>query len=179
MNWDNPDLPPELLEKCNARIQDFDSKQTELSGVDGAHEAKKLITDLYKICRGSDDTSTEEELLKKGQNWDPDEPEFAHTQKYVNRLFSDRLQEASDYLEKAIVHKESLISEAASNARSKNAKASADKRHAETNQIKENAIAYYVANKEKFINKKDAARKLEELFPPLSHRTYCDAIKGL
>jgi hypothetical protein len=119
MNWLNRDLPPKTLEKLDAKIKLFMSEQTELDGAEGSLEVKILCIDLYKVYKDKDDQRTEEELLAMGERWDTDEPELAHIQKYINRLMSDRLQEASDYFEEAAEHEASKKSEAASDAISK------------------------------------------------------------
>jgi hypothetical protein len=126
MKWLNRDLPPKILKKLDAKIKRFMSEQTDLDGAGGSLEVKKLCIDLYKVYKDKDDRRTEEELLAMGERWDTDIPELAHIQKYINRLMSDRLQEASDYFEDAAILEESKKEKAASNAKSKNAKESAN-----------------------------------------------------
>jgi len=127
MNWLNRDLPPKILKKLDAKIKRFMSEQADLNGAEGSLEVKKFCIDLYKVYKDKDDQRTEEELLAMGERWDTDIPELAHIQKYINRLMSGRLQEASDYFEHAAILEESKKEKAASNAykarQSKNAKA--------------------------------------------------------
>ena len=178
MNWPDRDLPPKVLENLDAKIELFMSQKTALDNEEGMSKVKKFSVDLYKIYVGKNDLRTEEELLAKGEKWDTDEPKLTHIQKFINRLMSDKLQEASDYFENAAKYAELINSEAVFNSRRKSAKASADKKHRGNNRIKADAIAYYLKNRETFVTKGDAARKLEKRFPPLSYRTYYDALKG-
>jgi hypothetical protein len=179
MKWLNRDLPPKILKKLDAKIKRFMSEQTDLDGAGGSLEVKKLCIDLYKVYKDKDDRRTEEELLAMGERWDTDIPELAHIQKYINRLMSDRLQEASDYFEDAAILEESKKEKAASNAKSKNAKESANIRHRPNNRIIAKAMKYYSKNIGDYKNKTQAACDLAIRFPPLKTATYYKKIKEL
>jgi len=177
--WPDDQLDPIMLAKLNDRISVFMSNSTELADIEGSLEVKKLSIDLYKIWRGSADTSTEEELLVKGANWDTEEPKLAQIQKYLNRLLSGKHQEASDYFEKSVEHKKSIISEGLDQAKSQAGTDRVNKKHGPNNRTKAKAIEFYKINKDDYVSKTQAAHDLEIRFPPLKAETYYKALTKL
>ena len=129
MSWPDENLAPDVLAKLNKKIKEFDSITTDLKGAEGAIIVQKFCIDLYIIWKSSEDPRTREELLKKGSSWDTEEPNLAHIQKYINRLMTGKLQDASDYFENSLQHTESIVEEGVFQNRSQNAKKNAHKLH--------------------------------------------------
>ena len=98
-------------------------------------------------------------------------------QKYVNRVLAGKLNSATDYLEKAIQHKSEVEKNAAAGRVKEMGQSGANTKHANNNQVKANAIAYYLQNRDQYSTKKAAAVDLERRFPPLSWTTYLGALK--
>lgn len=90
---------------------------------------------------------------------------------------TERLAEASEYMERATNRKVFIISEGVTQAKSISAKESANKGHAANNRIKAEAIDYYKNNQHKYTNKTQAAYDLEIKYPPLKFETYYKALK--
>lgn len=177
MNWLNRrPVTAEVALKLKERIQNFIEENTAIDGGCDHLSVKKLIQDLYLIVRLETDSKYSKMLIDRiselAASWDTEEPELAHIQKYLNRLFSDREQLATDYIDRSINLKIESDNALSKQAKSDTAKNNAHLKNLETNQVKEAALNYFNGNSHKFKTKKEAARELELKFPPIKYSTY-------
>lgn len=184
MKWPNDgSAPRSIIEKMNDRIKRFlDEDPSENGGADCA-AVKELIVDLQQIWVGDVPRIEQEERLKSlqefGSTWDTDDPQLTHIQKYLNRLLSDEETRATDYISAVIEQRakdeETIGRQALSESGTKGGK----KKHETTNRVKEAAILYYEQHKQVFTSKKEAARYLEQKFPPIKFSTYYRFLSNL
>ena len=182
MNWNNStglDAATEAL--LNNRIQKYLDEDYSASAGDDAQAVHTLILELYGIYKCASGPigiyKAQQEIIAKGKQWDTDDPALAQIQKYVNRILAGKLNSATEYLEKAIQHKSEVEKNAAAGRVKEMGQSGANAKHANNNQVKENAIAYYLQNRDQYSTKKAAAVDLERRFPPLSWTTYLGALK--
>lgn len=182
MNWNNStglDAATEAL--LNNRIQKYLDEETSASAGDDAQAVHTLILELYEIYKSVSDPidiyNAQQEIIAKGKQWDTDDPALAQIQKYVNRVFAGKFNSATDYLEKAIQHKSDVQKKAATERVKEMGQSGANAKHETNNQVKANAIAYYLQNRDQYSTKKAAAVDLERRFPPLSWTTYLGVLK--
>jgi len=182
MNWlSRRPVTAEVEVKLKERIQSFIEENTTNNGGSDYLSVKKLIQDLYLIVKLETDSKHSKILINRiselAASWDSEEPELAHIQKYLNRLFSNREQLASDYIDRSINLKIESDNALSKKAKSDTAKNNAQLKNHETNQIKKAALKYYEENHEKFKLKKEAARELELKFPPIKYSTYYRSLR--
>jgi hypothetical protein len=177
MKWPHvPNMPSEVAEQLEQRLATFLDEDASSDGGSDGVAVQELILDLYEIGTSHLDPADEGarlmELILRGLEWDTEEPRYVHAQKYVNRLFDGRLSEAHAYIDKAhasrvddavAAGKDAMASAGAQGGRKKNLAAQTA--------IKA-ALRYYNEHNAAFESKKDAARNLERLFPPVKHSTY-------
>jgi hypothetical protein len=182
MNWDNStglDAATEAL--LNNRIQIYLDEDSSASAGDDAQAAHTLILELYGLYKSASDPiciyKAQQEIIAKGKQWDTDDPAFAQIQKYVNRVLAGKFSSATDYLEKAIQQKTEVQRNAAADRSKEMGQSGANVKHANNNQVKANAIAFYLQNLDRYPTKKAAAVDLERRFPPLSWTTYLGVLK--
>ncbi len=182
MNWNNStglDAATEAL--LNNRIQKYLDEDSSASGGDDAQGVHALILELYGIYKSASGPigiyKAQQEIIAKGKQWDTDDPALAQIQKYVNRVLAGKFNSATGYLEKAIQHKIEVQKIAAADRLKVMGQSGANAKHANNNQVKANAIAYYLQNHDQYSTKKAAAVDLERRFPPLSWTTYLGVLK--
>jgi hypothetical protein len=177
MNWlSRRPVTAEVEVKLKERIQSFIEENTANDGGSDYLSVKKLIQDLYLIVKLETDSKQSKILIDRiselAASWDSEEPELAHIQKYLNRLFSNREQLASDYIDRSINLKIESDNELSKQTKSDTAKNNAHLKNLETNQVKEAALNYFNENRHKYKTKKEAAYELASKFPPLKYTTY-------
>ncbi len=182
MNWLNRrPVSSEIEVKLKERIQSFIKENTTNDGGSDHLSVKKLIQDLYLIVKLETESKHSKILIERiselAANWDSEEPELAHIQKYLNRLFSDREQLATDYIDRSITSKIKSEEQLIKQAKSDTAKNNAHLKNLEINQVKEAALNYFNENSYKFKTKKEAARELELKFPPIKYSTYYRSLR--
>jgi hypothetical protein len=182
MNWlSRRPVTADVEVKLKERIQNFIEENTANDGGSDHLSVKKLIQDLYLIVKLETDSKHSKILTERisalAASWDSEEPELAHIQKYLNRLFSNREQLASDYIDRSINLKIESDNVLSKQAKSDTAKNNAHLKNLETNQAKEAALKYYEENHAKFESKKEAARELELKFPPIKYSTYYRSLR--
>ncbi len=177
ITWpDSPEISHAVRFKLNSRIAQFLQEDTSDDGAKDGHAIQNLVLDLIaiysetegKLNEGASQLST----IVSGLEWDTEEPKFAHIQKYINRLFSGRLLEAHEYIDKAISQRLADDAEIARGAiRETGAKGGNEKNRLHKEAIK-NAMAFYQDNHSKFKTKKAAAYECAVRFPPVKMSTY-------
>jgi type I site-specific restriction-modification system R (restriction) subunit len=182
MNWLNlRPVSAEVELKLKERIQNFIEENTANDGGNDHLSVKKLIQDLYLIVKLGADSKHSKILIDRiselAASWDSEEPELAHIQKYLNRLFSDRKELASEYIDRSINLKIESDNALSKQTKSDTAKNNAHLKNLETNQVKEAALNYFNKNSHKFKTKKEAARELELMFPPIKYSTYYRSLR--
>jgi len=182
MNWNNTtglDAATEAL--LNNRIQKYLDEDYSASAGDDAQAVHTLILELYGIYKSASDPigiyKAHQEIIAKGKHWDTDDPALAQIQKYLNRVLAGKFNSATDYFEKSIQHKSEVKKNAATDRVKEMGQSGANSKHAKNNQVKANAIAYYLQNRGQYPTKKAAAVDLERRFPPLSWTTYLGILK--
>lgn len=182
MNWNNStglDAVTEAL--LNDRLQKYLDSDSSESGGNDAQAVRELIFDLYAIYKSASDPigvyEAQQEIIAKGKQWDTDDPSLAQIQKYVNRVLDGRLISAADYIEKATQHTSEIQNNAATGRVKEMGKSGGNAKHANNNQVKANAIAYYLQHRSQYPTKKAAAVDLERRFPPLTWTTYQGVLK--
>jgi hypothetical protein len=183
MKWINDNsLSNEIEQLLNDRLQKYLDADSNPRGGENAQAVQNLILDLYVIYKGSNSPQEkfrlEQEIILKGKNWDTDDPTLAQIQKYVNRVLSGQNSAATDYLSKAIEHEQTSKAVGAAKVIQVNGRAGAEKRHAGTNKILEEAKQFYLSNPSQFDSKKQAAIVLSEKFPPIKPGTYTNKLKN-
>jgi hypothetical protein len=145
--------------------------------------AQELSLDLFSIFMEAEGKNEEGflqlQLILKGIDWDTSDPRLAHSQKYINRLFSGRLEEASDYLEKLQQHRAEEAKVVVANAAKRNGSAGGQKKNSAQKEAIRNAIAFCRNNPHMFASKKDAARYCEDHYPPVKFSTYYRVLPGI
>jgi len=177
MKWPNDESASRsTIEKMNDRIKRFlDEDPSENGGADGA-AAKELIIDLHRIWVGDAPLTEQEERRKSlrefGRTWDTDDPRLTHIQKYLNRLLGDEDTRATDYISAVIEQRAKEEEIIGRRTLSESGARGSKKKHEPTNRVKEVALLYYEQHEQEFASKKEAARYLEQNFPPIKFTTY-------
>ena len=134
MKWpENTAISAATRQKLDHRIALFLNAQP--SNPDDIQEqvaAQDLSLDLFAIYMEADgqdeDGFLELQLIFNGINWDTDNPRLAHSQKYINRLFSCRLDEAGAYLEALKQHRTEEAQAVVADAAKRNGSAGGQKK---------------------------------------------------
>jgi hypothetical protein len=185
MKWpENTAISPATRQKLEQRIALF--LQAQPSNPDDIQEqldTKDLCLELFAIYKGaegqSEDGPLKLQLILTGINWDTDNPRLAHSQKYINRLFSCRLDEAGAYLEALKEHRTEEAQAVVTDAAKRNGSAGGQKKSSVNKEAIEKALAYCNANPHQFKSKKDAARYCEANFKPVKYSTFYRVLPGI
>ncbi len=182
MTWlTSRSVSAEVEQKLEKRINEYLANDSSNDGGKDGGAAKELVIELYLIIEGHADHQREEllrqHITKLAAEWDSDDPELAHIQKYLNRLFSVRKQSASDYIDRAVNQQIASTAAIIHSAKKSAATHSANSKHEQNNAAKNAALAYYEKNKSSYSSKKIAACDLESKFPPLKCSTYYRLLK--
>ena len=171
---------PKIAAKVQDRLQErLDRFLLEDESTDGGKDSaavRLLCIDLYSIFRGCKGTDAEVSELfdfaSKTADWDTEEPHLAHIQKYLNRLFAGSDQAAHTYLDRAINQKIAAEAGVAAATMSRNGSKGGTAAQLKKVQAIAQAQQHYQQNHTQFKNKKEAARRYENLFPPVKFSTY-------
>ncbi len=185
MKWpENTAISAATRQKLDHRIALFLNAQP--SNPDDIQEqvaAQDLCLDLFAIYKEvegqNEDGFMELQLILSGIDWDTDDPRLAHSQKYINRLFSCRLDEAGAYLEALEQHRTEEAHGVVADAAKRNGSAGGQKKNKANKEVIENALAYCKANPNQFKSKKEAARYCEKNFRPISYGTFYRRLTGI
>jgi hypothetical protein len=182
MTWlTSRSVSAEVEQKLEKRINEYLANDSSHNGGMDGGAAKELVIELYLIIEGNADPEQEEllreQITKMAAEWDSDDTQLAHIQKYLNRLFSVREQSASDYIDRAVNQQIASTTAIVHSAKKSAATHSANSKHEKNNAAKNAALAYYEKNKANYSSKKNAARDLESKFPPLKYSTYYRLLK--
>lgn len=177
MKWpDDPRIEPDVRSKLEARLAQFLADDLGPDGANNAQGVQDLILDLYDIYTSQARDSALElrqfMLILNGMEWDTEEPQYVHSQKYINRLFSSRTSEAYTYLDKAINERAVEDSRVAKDAFAQVGARGGEAKNQNSNSVVAQALDYYKKNHATFKNKKEAARYCERNFPPVKFSTY-------
>ncbi len=169
-------MPPEVADQLEQRLAAFIEEDISPDGGSDGTAVQNLILDLYSIATSHLGSDTEEvrlmELIFRGLEWDTEDPHLVHAQKYINRLFASRLDDAHAYIDKAHAGRIEADAAAGASAIASAGASGGRKRHRQTTKAKEAALRYYAEHRGEFRSKKEAAITLSELFPPVTMSTY-------
>lgn len=184
MKWpDDPNLPPDIVARLNQRIEEFLDADRSTNGGANAAAVRALVLDLFSIhqsCVGEvNKVSRQSELELQGLYWDTDEPNLAHVQKYINRLFAGQLENATEYIDRAINERASADAALVKDTMVRTGGRGGTAKRTKTSPIIEVAMLYYRENHQQYKTKKDAARHLEGKFPPVAYSTYYRKLRNL
>jgi hypothetical protein len=185
MKWpENTAISIATRQKLDHRIALFLNAQP--SNPDDIQEqvaTQDLCLDLFAIYMEADgqneDGFLELQLNLNGINWDTDNPRLAHSQKYINRLFACRLDEAVAYLEALKQHRTEEAQAVVADAAKRNGSAGGQRKNMANKEAIDKALAYCEANPHQFKSKKEAARYCEENFKPVKYSTYYRLLSGI
>ena len=185
MKWpENTAISAATRQKLEHRIALFLNSQP--SNPDDLQEqvaTQGLCLDLFAIYKEAEgqneDGFMELQLILSGIDWDTADPRLAHSQKYINRLFSCRLDEASAYLEALEQHRTEETHGVVADAAKRNGSAGGQKKNKAHKEAIEKALAYCKANPYKFKTKKEAARYCEENYKPVTYSTFYRLLSGI
>lgn len=185
MKWpENTAISAETRQKLDQRIAMF--LQVQPSNPDDTEEqiaTQDLCLELFAIYMEAEgqneDGFLELQLILNGIEWDTDDPQLTHSQKYINRLFSCRLDEAGAYLEALQQHRAEDAKAVLANAAKRNGAAGGQKKNSAKKEAIEKALAYCRANPHQFGSKKEAAWYCEANFKPVKYSTYYRLLPGI
>lgn len=177
MRWpEDARVTPDIRSKLDARLAKFLTDDPGLDGAADSEAVQDLILDLYAIYTTDAGSNAVElrqfMLILGGIEWDTDEPRHVHSQKYINRLFSNRTDEAYTYLDKAISDREAEDARVAKDAFVQAGASGGEAKNKDSNAAVAKALDYYKKNHAEFKNKKEAAWYCAEHFPPIKYSTY-------
>lgn len=184
MKWpQDARIAPAVREGLESRIAQFLSEDASSDGGKDGRAVQKLLLDLYAIYTSLAGTEAEElsqfNLILAGVTWDTDEPRFAHAQKYINRLFSDQIDEAHAYIDKAINERATEDYAVGKTAIAEAGARGGKAKHQEAAAAIERAMAFCERHHAGFKSKKDMARYCEKHFPPVKYTTYYRMLRKL
>jgi hypothetical protein len=177
MKWPNsPNLSTEVIALLNKRLQEFVDADSSPGGGEDGYAVQELILDLYSIytnCVGAEDEELRQmELIFRGMRWDTEEPSLVHAQKYINRLFADKRDDAYIYLDKALQERHQLARQAVNQTQSIAGLSGAKAKHRKKNEVIAAALIHFDNKKTTYASKKEAAFDLAENFPPVTFKTF-------
>jgi hypothetical protein len=160
----------------NAQPSNPDDTQEQLA-------AQNLCLDLFTIyieAEGQNGNGfLELQLILNGIDWDTDDPRLTHSQKYINRLFACRLDEAAAYLEALQLHRAEEAKAVVTSAAKRNGSAGGQKKSSAKKKAIQDAIAFCRNNPYQFKSKKEAARYCEKHYGQATYSTYYRALSGI
>jgi hypothetical protein len=171
-----PQIAAEVQDRLQERLDRFLAEDESIDGGKDSAAVLLLCIDLYSIAHRFTGTVAEVaelfEFASYAAEWDTEEPHLAHIQKYLNRLFSGSDHAAYMYIDRAI--KQKIAAEAGVAAATMSRNGSKGGTAAQLKKVEAIAQAqqHYQLNHTQFKNKKEAARRYEELFPPVKFSTY-------
>jgi len=185
MKWpENTAISAATRQKLDHRIALF--LQAQPSNPDKMQEqlaAQDLCLDLFAIYMEAEgqkeDGFMELQLILSGIDWDTDDPRLAHSQKYINRLFACRLDEAGAYLEALQQHRKEEARAVVTYTAKRNGSAGGEKKNRSKKEAIAKALAYYKANPDKFASKKAAAWYCEKHYEPVKFSTFLRILPGI
>lgn len=185
MKWpENTAISAATRQKLDHRIALFLNAQP--SNPDDIQEqvaAQDLCLDLFAIYKEAEgqneDGFMELQLILSGIDWRADHPRLAHSQNYINRLFSCQLDEAGAYLEALEQLRTEEAQAVVADAAKRNGSAGGQEKNRAKKEAIEKALAYCAANPHQFKSKKEAARYCEENFKPVKYSTYYRLLSGI
>lgn len=177
MKWPgDASIEPDVRNKLETRLGQFLTDDPEPDGANNAQAVQDLILDLYDIytsqARDNDLELRQFLLILGGMEWDTEDPQYVHAQKYINRLFSSRTSEAYTYLDKAIKERAAEDSKVVKDALIQLGVRGGEAKNQNSNAAIARALDYYKHHHAAFKNKKEAARYCEKNFPPVKFSTY-------
>lgn len=171
-----PKIAANVQDRLQERLDRFLAEDESTDGGKDSAAVRLLCIDLYSIFHGCTGTDAEvAELFDFASNaadWDTEEPHLAHIQKYLNRLFAGSDQAAHTYLDRAINQKIAADASVATVTMSRNGFLGGKATQLKKVEAIAQAQQHYQLNHTQFRNKKEAARRYEELFPPVKFSTY-------
>ena len=110
MKWpQDTKISADVQEKLNERLDRFLAEDESTDGGKDSAAVQLLCIDLYAITHGFTGTVAEVadlfEFASNAAEWDTEEPQLAHIQKYLNRLFAGSDHAAHTYIDIAINQK--------------------------------------------------------------------------
>jgi hypothetical protein len=185
MKWpENTAISVATRQKLDQRIAQF--LQAQPSNPDDTQEqlaTQDLCLDLFTIYMEAEGQNgigfLELQMILKGIEWDTDDPRLTHSQKYINRLFACRLDEAAAYLEELQRHRAEEAAAVMTNAAKRRGSCGGKQKSRLKAEAIQNAMAFCRNNPHMFATKKDAARYCEEHYPPVKFSTYRRVLAGI
>jgi hypothetical protein len=177
MKWpQDAKISVDVQERLNERLAKFIAEDGSSDGAKDSAAVRVLCLDLYSIYHGFKGTDDEVanlfDFASNADEWDTDEPKLVHIQKYINRLFAGRDQSVHTYIDSAINEQIAAHAEVAAATMSRNGSLGGRASQLEKVEAIAQAQQHYQLNHAQFKNKKEAARRYEELFPPVKFSTY-------
>ena len=177
MKWpQDTKISADVQEKLNERLDRFLAEDESTDGGKDSAAVQLLCIDLYAIAHGFTGTVAEVadlfEFASNAAEWDTEEPQLAHIQKYLNRLFAGSDHAAHTYIDRAINQKIAADASVATVTMSRNGSLGGKATQLKKVEAIAQAQQHYQLNHTQFKNKKEAARRYEELFPPVKFSTY-------
>jgi len=177
MKWpQDTKISADVQEKLNERLDRFLAEDESTDGGKDSAAVQLLCIDLYAITHGFTGTVAEVadlfEFASNAAEWDTEEPQLAHIQKYLNRLFAGSDHAAHTYIDIAINQKIAAEARVATVTMSRNGTLGGRATQRKKVEAIAQAKQHYQQNHTQFKNKKEAARRYEELFPPVKFSTY-------
>jgi hypothetical protein len=177
MKWpDDSKITPEVQDRLNGRLAQFLAEDGSSDGGKDSAAVRLLCLDLYSIYHGCEETN--DEVVKlfdfafNAAEWDTEEPALAHIQKYINRLFTSRDEEANSYLDRAINERIDEDADVAAATMSQHGSRGGTASQLQNRKAVAAALQHYQQHHAQFRNKKEAAWHYENLFPPVKFSTY-------
>lgn len=169
-------------DKLNRLLEQFLSKDDGDDGEAQGRAIEQFVLEFVRLQQGADEsplnkrTRIDAATAAKAATWDTDVPKLVAAQKILNRAFTGRYAEAAMYAERNHQNETKKVVATKSAYGRDNAK----KKHATKSQAKEQGVADYLANREKYSKlKKVVAAELAGKFPPVSVETFKKAIRNL
>ena len=171
-----PKTSGDIQDRLKERLDQFIVEDESSDGGKDSAAVQLLCIDLYAIAHGFTGTVAEVadlfEFASNATDWDTEEPQLAHIQKYLNRLFAGSDHAAHTYIDRAINQKIAADARVATVTMSRNGSLGGRATQRKKVEAIAQAKQHYQQNHAQFKNKKEAARRYEELFPPVTFKTF-------